>query len=139
MSNEPITAETLIQKALEARGNAYAPYSNFKVGCALVTEDGSVFTGANVENASYGLCSCAERNAITAAVYAGHRELAALAVVTQSSPPAAPCGMCRQTINEFVSDPSKVTIVLVNPKGERRDLNFGELFPHGFRGKDIGA
>jgi cytidine deaminase len=137
MSDTPITTETLIEKALEARENAYAPYSKFKVGCALTTEDGSVFTGANVENASYGLCSCAERNAISAAVCAGHRELSAVVVVTQSSPPAAPCGMCRQTINEFVSDPSQVTIVLVNPEGERRDLNFGELFPHGFRGKDI--
>ena len=137
MSNGPITAEALIEMALEARNNAYAPYSKYKVGCALTTKDGSVFTGANVENASYGLCACAERNAIAAAVCAGHRELRTVAVVTQSSPPAAPCGMCRQTINEFVSDPSAVTIVLVNPEGERRDLNFGTLFPHGFRGKDI--
>lgn len=134
---KPVTAETLIEKALEARENAYAPYSNFKVGCAIATEDGTIFTGANVENASYGLCICAERTAIGTAVCAGHRELSAIAVVTQSSPPAAPCGMCRQTINEFVSVPSKVTIVLVNPQGERRDLNLEELFPHGFRGKDI--
>lgn len=137
MKSESTTAESLIALALEARENAYAPYSEFKVGCALTTADGTAFTGANVENASYGLCACAERNAIAAAVCAGHREIRAIAIVTQSSPPAAPCGMCRQTINEFVSDPSKLTVVLVNPQGERRDISFAELFPHGFRGTDI--
>ncbi len=131
------TSDELVALALKARDNAYAPYSKFKVGCALTTTDGSLFTGANVENASYGLCACAERNAIAAAVCAGHRELAQIAVVTQSSPPAAPCGMCRQTINEFVSDPSTLTVILANPQGERRQLEFAELFPHGFRGKDI--
>lgn len=137
MTTEPTTADALIALALGARDNAYAPYSKFQVGCALTTQDGSTFTGANVENASYGLCACAERNAIAAAVCAGHREITAIAIATQSSPPAAPCGMCRQTINEFVSDPSKLSVVLVNPKGERRDIGFAELFPHGFRGTDI--
>jgi cytidine deaminase len=137
MTTEPTTAEALIALAMAARDNAYAPYSKFKVGCALTTEDGTTFTGANVENASYGLCACAERNAIAAAVCAGHREITAIAIATQTSPPAAPCGMCRQTINEFVSDPGKLSVVLVNPKGERRDIGFAELFPHGFRGTDI--
>ena len=137
MTKEPSTNDKLILLALEARENAYAPYSKFKVGCALTTQDGTIFSGANVENASYGLCACAERNAIAAAVCAGHREIDAIAIVTQSSPPAAPCGMCRQTINEFVSDPSKLTVVLVNPEGERRDIAFTELFPYGFRGTDI--
>ena len=137
MTSESNSIEALIALALEVREKAYAPYSNFKVGCAVRTEDGSLFGGANVENASYGLCICAERNAISAAVLAGHREIRALVIVTQSSPPAAPCGMCRQTINEFVSDPSKLLVVLVNPAGERRDIAFAELFPHGFRGSDI--
>ena len=137
MTTEPTAAEALIALALAARDNAYAPYSKFKVGCALTTEDGTTFTGANVENASYGLCACAERNAIAAAVCAGHREITAIAIATQSSPPAAPCGMCRQTINEFVSEPGKLSVVLVNPSGERRDIGFAELFPHGFRGTDI--
>jgi cytidine deaminase len=137
MTSESSEIEALIALALEAREGAYAPYSNFKVGCALRTEDGSEYSGANVENASYGLCICAERNAISAAVLAGHREISAMAIVTQSSPPAAPCGMCRQTINEFVSDPTKLVLTLVNPEGERRDIGFAELFPHGFRGSDI--
>jgi cytidine deaminase len=137
MTNATSNADTLIALATAARENAYAPYSKYKVGCALATADGTTFTGANVENASYGLCACAERNAIAAAVCAGHREIAAIAIVTQSSPPAAPCGMCRQTINEFVSDPSKVAVILVNPQGERRDIGFAELFPYGFRGSDI--
>jgi len=137
MSTSPTKAEELIAAALAARENAYAPYSKYKVGCALTTADDTIFTGANVENASYGLCSCAERNAITAAVSAGHREIASIVVVTQSSPPAAPCGLCRQTINEFVSDPTTLSVVLVNPQGERRDISFAELFPFGFRGTDI--
>ena len=137
MTKKQDSSDALMALALKARENAYAPYSKFKVGCALTTEDGTQFSGANVENASYGLCACAERNAIAAAVCAGHREIRAIAIVTQSSPPAAPCGMCRQTINEFVSDPSKLTVVLGNPQGERREIAFAELFPHGFRGTDI--
>lgn len=134
---EPITTETLIKRALEAREKAYAPYSDYKVGCALATQDGSVFCGANVENASYGLCVCAERTAILQAVFAGHREIALLVVATQSSPPAAPCGACRQTINEFISEPSKLQIILVNDSNQREDIAFSELFPRGFRGADL--
>lgn len=138
MSNTSTTSEAeLIERARQAREKAYAPYSSYKVGCALTTADGSVYSGANVENASYGLCVCAERSAILSAVCEGHRELRSLVVVTQSSPPAAPCGMCRQTINEFVRDPEKLTVVLVNTSGERRDVGFAELFPLGFRGEQI--
>ncbi len=137
MSMSGITEEELIARAIAARESAYAPYSNYKVGCAITTADGSVFVGANVENASYGLCVCAERSAIVAAVLQGHRELASVVVVTQSSPPAAPCGVCRQTINEFVSHPEQVNVILVNVKGERRDIRFQELFPHGFRGEHL--
>ncbi len=129
--------EELIERAVSAREQAYAPYSNYKVGCALQMADGTVFTGANVENASYSLCICAERTAIATAVSQGHREIAAIVVVTQSSPPAAPCGACRQSINEFCSNPSKLQVVLVNGDGERRDLGFHLLFPEGFRGSDL--
>ncbi len=132
-----LTEEELVARAIAARETAYAPYSNYKVGCALTTGDGSVFEGANVENASYGLCVCAERSAIVAAVLAGHRNIASLVVVTQSSPPAAPCGICRQTINEFVDDPTSLQIILVNVDGERRDISFQELFPFGFRGEHL--
>lgn len=132
-----MTTDELIEHAKSARDRAYAPYSHYKVGCALLSADGTLFSGANVENASYGLCICAERNAISAAVSQGHREIAAIAIATQSSPPAAPCGACRQFINEFCSDPSKLDIILVNAEGERRDISFAELFPHGFRGSDL--
>tara|TARA_R110002096_G_scaffold143328_3_gene299212 strand:+ start:73825 stop:74244 length:420 start_codon:yes stop_codon:yes gene_type:complete len=137
MSDAALTDEALIELATKARDGAYAPYSNYNVGCALVTKDGSVFTGANVENASYGLCICAERTAIATAVCQGHRELQTIVVVTQSSPPAAPCGLCRQSINEFSNSPAELRIILVNLKGERRDFRLDELLPHGFRGEHI--
>ncbi len=135
--NTPTSDDQLIALAKDARERAYAPYSNYNVGCAIVTADGAVFTGANVENASYGLCICAERNAIAAAVCQGHRDLQTVAIVTQSSPPAAPCGLCRQTINEFCHVPSELRIILVNLKDERRDFSLAELLPHGFRGEHI--
>lgn len=137
MSEPTYSDDELIEAALEVRENAFAPYSNYNVGCALLTADGTLFTGANVENASYGLCICAERTAIASAVSQGHRELQTVVVVTQSSPPAAPCGMCRQTINEFSSQPSGLRIILVNPEGERRDFRLDELLPYGFRGEHI--
>lgn len=137
MSETLHTDSELIELALEARKSAYAPYSNYNVGCAIQMSDGSVFTGTNVENASYGLCICAERTAIAYAVSKGHRDLQTVVVVTQSSPPAAPCGMCRQTINEFSSPDGDVRIILVNPHGERRDFQLSELLPQGFRGEHI--
>jgi len=124
--------DSLIAAALEARDKAYAPYSNYFVGCALLA-NGKVYVAANVENASYGLASCAERNAVMNAVLDGNRNLEAVAVATVSSPPASPCGMCLQTLNEFVDDPAKLRVIAVNPAGERQDYTLAELFPHGFR------
>lgn len=137
MSAPAPSDDELIELATDARSRAYAPYSNYNVGCALVTKDGALFTGANVENASYGLCICAERNAVSAAVCQGHRELQTVVVITQSSPPAAPCGLCRQTLNEFSSVPGELRIILVNLDGEKREFRLDELLPHGFRGEDI--
>lgn len=137
LSDSAISDDQLVALALKARENAYAPYSKYNVGAAVVTADGTVFTGANVENASYGLCICAERTAIAQAISQGHRELQRVAVVTQSSPPAAPCGLCRQTINEFSSKPTELRIVLANLEGEVREFRLNELLPHGFRGEDI--
>lgn len=94
-------AEDLIPRAIAMRENAYAPYSNFTVGAALVTEDGTVFGGVNVENASYGLAICAERTAAVAAVAAGHRNFRAIAIAGPESTVTAPCGACRQFLNEF--------------------------------------
>lgn len=126
-------AEDLVKRASDARGAAYAPYSSFRVGVAVETERG-VFTGANVENASYGLAICAERLAIATAVVAGARELRALAVVTDTDPPAAPCGMCVQTLLEFADD---LPVTLANLRGDRRVVRLRELAPFGFRPRDL--
>lgn len=124
--------EELIAHALQVRERAHAPYSGYAVGCALLA-DGAVFQGANVENASYGLALCAERSAVASAVAHGARVIQEVAVVTASSPPAAPCGMCLQTLTEFSPDPAAVRIHLVNPEGERHTVTLAECLPYGFR------
>ena len=121
--------EPLIVAARAARERAHAPYSRFAVGAALLLEDGSIVTGCNVENRSYGLSLCAERNAITAAVGRGLKRPRAVVVVTSSSPPSAPCGMCRETLRELVED---VPILLVNPEGERLERTLEHLLPDSF-------
>jgi cytidine deaminase len=93
--------EDLVGRAIAMRKNAYAPYSQFAVGAALMTEDGTVFGGANVENASYGLAICAERAAAVTAVAAGHRSFRAIAIAGPETTVTAPCGACRQFLNEF--------------------------------------
>jgi cytidine deaminase len=123
-------------RAVEAVPRAYAPYSKFKVGAAI-RMSGRVFDGVNVENASYPLSVCAERNAIAAGVAAGARDLEAIAVCTDTSPPAAPCGGCRQVLLEFAAYPAAVTVVAVNPRGERRSWTLAELIPDGFSGKEL--
>jgi cytidine deaminase len=127
--------------ALEARAravqdNAYAPYSKFKVGAAVLM-DGKIFEGVNVENSSYPLSVCAERNAIAAAVTAGARHLGAVAVCTDASPPSSPCGACRQVLREFADDPNQVVVVAINPQGERRTWTLEQLLPDSFTGKEL--
>ncbi len=126
-----MTEKELIACAHRARERAYAPYSNYRVGCALLA-DGQVHEGANVENASFGLSICAERVACANAALGGVREIELACVVTATSPPAAPCGMCLQTLAEFSSDPKALRIMLINPSGERRDFTLAELIPHAF-------
>jgi cytidine deaminase len=121
--------EPLIAAARAARERAHAPYSRFAVGAALLMEDGSIVTGCNVENRSYGLSLCAERNAVTAAVGRGLKRPQAVVVVTSSSPPSAPCGMCRETLRELVED---VPILLVNGEDERLERTLAELLPDSF-------
>jgi len=122
--------DELVRQALEVRKRAHAPYSNFKVGAALLGKSGKIYTGCNVENASYGLSVCAERNAVYKAVSEGEKEFVALAVATENG--VAPCGACRQVLTEFVSSPEKFTIILVNSREERRRLTLKELFPEAF-------
>ncbi|AFG35230.1 cytidine deaminase [Fervidobacterium pennivorans subsp. shakshaketiis] len=129
--------EELIQKAKEAMKNAYAPYSQFHVGAALLTKSGKVYIGANVENASYGLTNCAERTAIFSAVANGEREFDTLVVIADTEKPVAPCGACRQVMAEF----GNFKVILTNLKGEVLETTVSELLPYAFdkgnlRGKD---
>ncbi|HET9990678.1 MAG TPA: cytidine deaminase [Kofleriaceae bacterium] len=126
----------LEQAALDAKRFAYAPYSKFHVGAA-VRVDGEVFTGVNVENASFPLSVCAERNAIAAAILAGKHHLEEVAVATDASPPSAPCGGCRQVLREFAADPDHVRITAINSQGERRAWTLGQLLPDSFTGAEL--
>lgn len=125
---------TLLQVALAARENAYAPYSGYRVGAAVETEDGQIFAGCNVENISYGLTICAERAAITAMVHGGGKKLVAVAVVTQDG--GTPCGMCRQTLAEFASNRG-VTITLATPSATTMMTTLAELFPNSFVSAEV--
>lgn len=124
-----ITDDQLVAMAREAQRNAHAPYSGFPVGAALLSGDGRVFTGANVENASYGLSVCAERNAIARAVVEGVRDFARMAIVTDSDEPTMPCGVCRQVIWEFTHD---LPIIVESRGGRRVETSISELFPRPF-------
>ncbi|HSR98506.1 MAG TPA: cytidine deaminase [Kofleriaceae bacterium] len=133
---EPPTNAALDARAIEAQQLAYAPYSKFRVGAA-VQMSGEVFSGANVENASYGLTICAERVAVFSAAIAGKHELEAIAVCSDASPPSSPCGACRQVLLEFARDPAAVTVTAINPAGERRSWTLAELIPDGFSGREL--
>lgn len=122
-------AERLIRSAWEARGKAYAPYSHFAVGAALLGSDGQVFQGCNVENLSFGLTICAERVAIASAVAAGIREFQAIAIVAETAVPVSPCGACRQVMAEF----GIPRIHLANRDGQM-DFSLEELLPRASTG-----
>ena len=125
-----ISNEELISLATDARRFAHALYSNFKVGAALVSSDGRIFTGCNVENSTYGLSMCAERVAIFKAVSEGAREITRVAVVTDHEHIAPPCGCCRQMIWEFASDETEV--ILANLGGDVRHYKIRDLLPEAF-------
>lgn len=122
--------DDLYEAARAARLRAYAPYSHFQVGAALRTVDGRVFTGCNVENRTFGLTICAERVAVARAVEAGVSTFEALAVVTDTSPAAMPCGMCLETLSEFAED---MPILIANLAGERRMVTLRQIHPDPFR------
>lgn len=127
-----MTMDELLERAKNARERAYAPYSRFKVGAALLAKDGSVFDGCNVENASYGLCNCAERTAFFSAIAAGYArdQFVALAVIGDTDGPIAPCGACRQVIIELGGP--ELTIRLGNLNGAIRDTTAREQLPDAF-------
>jgi cytidine deaminase len=125
-----MTEKELIQKAKKARLKAYAPYSNFKVGAALLTRGGRVYTGANVENSSDGLTVCAERAAVLKAVNEGDKEFVKIAVVADRNPPITPCGACRQVLSEFTRD---LKIICANLRGDVKKYTLKELLPEAFQ------
>jgi len=127
----------LIECAKEARELSYSPYSHFAVGAALVCDDGSVYVGANIENSSFPLCMCAERNAVYNAMMDGKTtdDFVALAVIADTDGPCSPCGACRQVLSELF--PQKAPIYLANLRGDVKVTNTEELLPFAFTGEDL--
>lgn len=121
----------LVQAAKEALQNSYSPYSNYKVGAALLTEQGKIFTGCNVENGSYGASNCAERTAVFKAVSEGERRFTAIAIAAEDTEtPPFPCGICRQVISEFCSQ--ETPVLIYDGNGAVYNAELGELIPHAF-------
>jgi cytidine deaminase len=127
----PADVRRLLAAARAVRLRAHAPYSDFQVGAALLDERGRIHVGCNVENASYGLTVCAERNAVATAIAAGALDIRAVAVVTGAQPPASPCGACRQVLAEFAD--SEVPVLMAGPRGRAHvRLTVAELLPAAF-------
>lgn len=127
----------LICMALSAREKAYAPYSDFKVGSAILLRDGAYICGCNVENASYGLSNCAERTALFKMVSEGYtkEDVVAMAIVGQGQRPISPCGACRQVMSELL--PADCPIILANLEMEYKQFSLKELLPYSFNGEDL--
>ena len=136
MANPPTPAQRrrLERAARAAARQSYSPYSRFRVGAAVLTGSGRIFTGCNVENASYGLCNCAERTAIFTAAAAGERRIRAVVVYTPTPAPTLPCGACRQVINEF--GPEALVISVCN-SSRHEESSLSALLPHAFGPKDL--
>lgn len=136
MTNNKITSRELALTAIDAMKKSYSPYSQFTVGAALLTKDGKIYTGANIENASYTPTVCAERNAIFTAVHNGEREFEAIAIVGGHKGDikgvTAPCGVCRQVMSEFCSPDFKV-ILVTSRDGDFEETTLGELLPYMFK------
>ncbi|WP_407370621.1 cytidine deaminase [Carnobacterium sp.] len=127
--------EELIQKATDMLDKAYVPYSKFPVGAALLTKEGEVFSGCNIENASFGLTNCAERTAIFKAVSEGKMEFDYLVVTGDTDAPISPCGACRQVLAEFCGP--DMPVLLTNNKGNKHITTVGELLPGAFKSEDM--
>lgn len=124
----------LIKEAEKARKKAYTPYSKFKVGAALLSVDGKIFTGCNIENASFGLAVCAERVAIFKAISEGSTKFKAIAVIGDTDKPCSPCGACRQVISEFGEG---IPLIMANLKGDVKIKKIKELLPEAFGKNDL--
>lgn len=134
-SDVPGSILGLIEAARRVRELAYAPYSKFAVGAVVECGDGELFTGCNIENASYGLTLCAERVALAKAISAGRRDLVRLLVIADTTRPVSPCGACRQLIFELAGP--TVEVILVNLAGQRRVMTAAELLPYPFDPEDL--
>lgn len=130
-----IDARHLVDMAMEAKENAYVPYSNFRVGAALLTKNGKIYKGCNVENASFGATNCAERTAIFKAVSEGERDFDAIAINGDSEGFTFPCGICRQVMVEFARD---LKVYVSNKYGEYKEYNISQLLLEGFTKADMG-
>lgn len=127
--------QSIIEAASAAREKAYAPYSNYPVGAAVLAESGHIYAGCNIENASYGLTICAERVALSSAIAAGERAFLGLAIAGGDGMPSMPCGACRQFIAEWADEGFPITVV--SAQGQRQDLTLGDLLPHAFTPKSL--
>lgn len=127
--------QELVMLAVKAREKAYVPYSGFHVGAALIADNGKIYTGCNIENASYGATICAERTAITKAISEGARKIMAIAVSSDSDKATMPCGICRQTIGEFCT--SDMPLYLSDKNGQFETYSFDEILPHAFKRSDL--
>ncbi|WP_024615105.1 cytidine deaminase [Clostridium sp. Ade.TY] len=128
--------KNLIKEAIEVREKAYCPYSNFKVGAAALFEDGNIYTGCNIENASYGATNCAERSAIFNGVSKGNRVLKALALIGDPNNYTYPCGICRQVISEFAED-ENIKIYIIKNENDYIEKTLDEIMPGTFTRKDL--
>lgn len=134
MNREPFKKE-LIEKAKQMRKKAYCPYSSYRVGAAVLTSSGRIYTGCNVENASYSVTICAERTAGCKAVSEGEREFEAVAIAVSGGSFGYPCGACRQFLNEFaVAD---MEVIVINNKDEVNTVKLNDILPYGFKGGDM--
>ncbi|MCM3027629.1 cytidine deaminase [Bacillus safensis] len=127
--------QELISEAVKARDFAYAPYSKFKVGAALLSNDGKVYGGCNIENAAYGMCNCAERTALFKAYSEGTTSFQMLAVVADTDRPVSPCGACRQVISELCAP--DMPVILTNLKGHIYETTVNQLLPGAFSPEDL--
>ena len=126
----------LISKAIEAKENAYAPYSNFRVGAALLTKDDLIYTGCNIENAAFSPTICAERTAVAKAVSEGHKEFKAIVVTGDNNDYLTPCGVCRQVLVEFC-DLEEFKVILANSVEDFKEVSLGELLPGSFSKENL--
>ena len=124
----------LIEKAKQVREMAYAPYSSFKVGAALETDTGKIYTGCNVENASYAATCCAERTALANAIAEGERKFRRIAIVADTEGPCPPCGICRQVLYEFAPG---IEVIMANTRGETLVQTLDDLMPHAFHSEKL--